>query len=73
MAKKSARKPAKKMSKLQMTSWILCTIAALHIGLVEFLNFNAIGMLPGVIATIVYALIGLSGLYSVYQMFTCKK
>ena len=72
-ASKSASKSSKQMNKVHMTSWILCTVAALNIGLVQFLNYDVLGMVPGAIGTLLYALIGLSGVYSLYMLFTCKK
>ena len=64
---------AKKMDKLGMTAWVLCTIAALQLGLVGAFGLDVLGMLGGTITKLVYIIIGISGLYSVWQLFTCKK
>lgn len=61
---------AKEMNALDVTSWALCTIGALNWGLVGAFNFNLVGdILPAMIATIVYILVGVAGLYSLWGIF----
>ena len=67
---------AKKMNFLDLASWILCTIAALHLGLVGAFNYNVFDTVLGAgsMATrIIYAIIGLLGLYSVGHMLKHAK
>ena len=63
----------KKMGGLHMASWILCTIAALQLGIWATLGYDVLGML-GSLTKWVDILIGLGGLWSVWGMITmCKK
>ena len=67
---------AKNMNFLDMASWILCTIAALHLGLVGAFGYDVFGKILGAGSTanrIVYVVIGLLGLYSLGHMLTCSK
>ena len=67
---------AKKMSSLDMASWILCTIAALHLGVVGAFSYNVFTALFGVgsfVTKVIYIVIGLLGLYSLRHMLTCAK
>ena len=62
---------AKEMNALHMASWVLCTIGALNWGLVGALNYNLVASLLGagsMAARIVYVIIGLAGLLSVWHM-----
>ena len=65
-----------KMNSLMMLSWVLVTVGALNWGLVGLANVNLVesllGSMPAVVQ-IVYILVGLAGLYSVWGMFTMKK
>ncbi len=63
---------AQKMKPLDMASWVLCTIAALQLGIMGALNYDVLGMLGG-LTKIAYILIGLGGLFSLWHMVTCKK
>ena len=63
---------AQKMKPLDMASWVLCTIAALQLGIMGALNYDVLGMFGG-LTKIVYILIGLGGLFSLWHMVTCKK
>lgn len=62
-----------KMDSLQMLSWALITVGALNWGLVGLANVNLVeslfGMWPALVQ-IVYILIGLAGVYSIWGMFT---
>ena len=64
------------MAKRTTLDWIvlvLVLIGALNWGLVAInASYNLVGMLlgTGTLATLVYALVGLSGLYMVYQVAT---
>lgn len=65
-----------KMSSLQMLSWVVITVGALNWGLVGLLNVNLVEALFGTWPTLVqlvYILVGLSGLYSLWGMFSMKK
>lgn len=60
---------AKDMNALDLTSWVLCTIGALNWGLVGAFNLNVVAMLGGMIAKIVYILVGIAGLISLWGVF----
>jgi uncharacterized membrane protein YuzA (DUF378 family) len=60
---------AKNMNALDLTSWVLCTIGALNWGLVGAFNLNVVAMLGGMIAKIVYILVGIAGLISLWGVF----
>ena len=64
---------AQQMKAIDIASWILCTIAAVHLGLIGAFNLNLLGMLGAGIARILYIIIGLGGLLSLWHMVTCKK
>ncbi len=71
MAKRSSSKM--KMTSLQMLSWLLITVGALNWGLVGIANVNLVQSLLGnwpALVQIVYILVGLSGLYSLWGMFS---
>jgi len=75
MARKSASSKMK-MSSLQMLSWVLVTVGALNWGLVGLLDINLVDMLLGTwsgLVKVVYILVGLAGVYSVWGMFTMDK
>lgn len=57
------------MNALDLTSWVLCTIGALNWGLVGAFNLNVVAMLGGMIAKIVYILVGIAGLLSLWGVF----
>ena len=63
---------AQKMKPLDIASWVLCTIAALQLGIMGALNYDVLGMLGG-LTKIAYIIIGLGGLFSLWHMVTCKK
>lgn len=63
---------AQKMKPIDIASWVLCTIAALQLGIIGAFNYDVLGMLGG-LTKIVYILIGLGGLFSLWHMVTCKK
>ncbi len=63
---------AQKMKPIDIASWVLCTIAALQLGIIGAFNYDVLGMLGG-LTKIVYILIGLGGLFSLWHMATCKK
>ena len=62
---------AKKKNTLGMIAWVLCTIAALEIGLAAF-GWGVLGMLGG-LTKIAGIIIGLGGLYSLYCLVSGKK
>ncbi len=64
-----------KMSTLDYITWILVVIGAINWGLVGAFNYNLVDMLfgLGMITQWIYILVGLSGLYILYKMFTMKK
>lgn len=71
MAKRSSSKM--KMTSLQMLSWLLITVGALNWGLVGIANVNLVQSLLGnwpALVQIVYILVGLSGLYSLWGVFS---
>jgi len=67
---------AGKMNFLDLASWILCTVAGLHLGLIGAFNFNVFDSVLGagsIAERIVYIIIGLLGLYSVGHMLKYAK
>ena len=67
---------AKKMGSLDMASWILCTVAAIHLGLVGAFNINVFDSVLGagsVITKVIFVITGLLGLYSLKHMLMHKK
>lgn len=58
------------MSGLDWTAFVLVMVGALNWGLVGFFNWNLVEMLFGfgTIARIIYALVGLSALWSIWHM-----
>ena len=70
MAKRSSSKM--KMSSMQMLSWVLITVGALNWGLVGLANINLVQALLGswpALVQVVYILVGLAGVYSLWGMF----
>lgn len=62
--------------KLKTFSKWLVVIGSINWGLVGLLNFNLVTFLLGswpLLVTLVYALVGLSGLWGAYAMLTKKK
>ncbi len=67
-----AKSSKMKMNNLQMLSWVLVTVGALNWGLVGLLNVNLVEALLGTwpaLVQVVYIVVGLSGVYSVWGMF----
>jgi uncharacterized membrane protein YuzA (DUF378 family) len=65
-----------KMSNLDYAAMIFMTIGALNWGLVGAFKFDVVQTVLGtspMLAQLVYILIGLSGLYTLYKMMTMKK
>lgn len=60
---------AKEMKALDLTAWVLCTIGALNWGLVGAFNMNVVAYLGGMIEKIVYILVGVAGLISLWGLF----
>jgi hypothetical protein len=57
-----------KMTTLGMIAFILVVIGALNWGLIGIFNFDIVGFIFGtmsVLARIIYALVGLSGIYMI--------
>ncbi len=70
--RKSSTASKKKMNSLMMLSWVLVTVGALNWGLVGLANINLVESLLGswpALVQIVYILVGLSGVYSLWGMF----
>lgn len=70
-----AKKEMMKMDSLMMLSWVLVTVGALNWGLVGLANINLVELLFGAwpaLVQIVYILVGLSGLYSLWGMMMKK-
>lgn len=65
-----------KMKELDWVAWIFVTLGALNWGLVGAFRLDLVqtilGTSPGLVQ-LVYILIGLSGLYTLYKMSTMKK
>ncbi len=62
--------------KLKILSKWLVVLGALEVGFMSVLNFDLVGSLLGgwpMLVRLVYALVGLSGLWGVYAMLTKKK
>ena len=60
---------------MQMLSWTLVTVGALNWGLVGLANMNLVELLFGTwpaLVQIVYILVGLAGVYSLWGMFSKK-
>ncbi len=73
MAKRSS---SMKMSSMQMLSWGLITVGALNWGLIGLTGVDLVNMLfntSPALVQIVYILIGLAGVYSIWGMFTMGK
>ncbi len=67
---------AHKMNILDLASWVLCTVAAIHLGIVGLFSYDVVGALFGansIVTRVIYVVIGLLGLYSVKHMLTYKK
>lgn len=58
---------AKEMNAMHMASWILCTIAAIQLGLMGAIGYDLLGMLGG-FARWANILIGIGGLWSVWGL-----
>ena len=56
------------MSALDMASWILCTVAALQLGIWGAFSYDVLGILGG-LTKFVNIIIGLAGLLSVWHLF----
>ena len=65
-----------KMKELDWVAWVFVTLGALNWGLVGAFKLDLVqtvlGTSPGLVQ-LVYILIGLSGLYTLYKMSTMKK
>ncbi|QQG42262.1 MAG: DUF378 domain-containing protein [Candidatus Woesebacteria bacterium] len=63
------------MNTLDYITWILVVVGAINWGLVGAFKYNLVEMVFGVgmITQWVYILVGLSGVYAFYKMFTMKK
>ena len=65
-----------KMKELDWVAYVLVTLGALNWGLVGAFRLDLVqtilGTSPGIVQ-LVYILIGLSGLYSLYKMSSMKK
>ena len=61
------------MKNLEKTAKIITSLGAIILGLMTF-NFDLIGRLGvGVISTIIYAVIGLSGILTLFNILTQRK
>lgn len=65
-----------KMKEIDWLAYVLVTLGALNWGLIGAFRIDLVqstlGTNPGLVQ-LVYVLVGLSGLYSVYQMMSSKK
>ena len=67
------------MKKKRILDWITCIlviIGAINWGLIGFFNFNVVSLIVGdmsVLSRIIYALIGLSGLWMIFTASKCCK
>lgn len=65
-----------KMSEFEWAAWIFVVIGALNWGSMGLFSFDVVQVVFGtspVLAKVVYALIGASGVYSLGLLFTKKK
>lgn len=52
---------------------VLAGVGALNVALAKFLSFNLLSFVPaGIVSTLVYAAVGLSGAYVLYQLYEKK-
>lgn len=60
-----------KMNGLDWTALVLVLIGAINWGLVGFFNFNLVSAIVGngMIARIIYGLVGVAGIYSIIRLF----
>ncbi|SKA85001.1 hypothetical protein SAMN05443428_10698 [Caloramator quimbayensis] len=65
------------MKKLSKAAFILVLIGAINWGLIGFFKFDLVatifGGMEGIISRIIYSLVGLSGLYLIYDLLANKK
>jgi len=61
---------AKDTNWIGKTSWVLSAVGAVNWGLVGALNFNAVAILGATPAKIVYILVGIAGLISLWNLFS---
>ena len=62
-----------KMNAADKVAWLLLIVGGLNWGFVGWLNYNPIDKLFGVDSTgsrVIYAIVGVAALYSLYRMFT---
>ena len=74
--RKGVRLVKGKMSELDWAAWVFVVIGALNWGLVGAFKFDLVMTILGTspaLVQLVYILVGLSGLYMLYQMMTMKK
>lgn len=64
-----------KMSQLDWVAWVFVVLGALNWGFVGLFKFNLVEMVFGVgsLATLVYVLVGLSGLFMLWSGLSKKK
>ena len=63
-----------KISKqVSSTAVVFAGVGALNVGLSKFLSFNLLSFVPaGMVSTLVYAVVGLSGAVVLYQLYDKK-
>ena len=63
-----------KISKqVSSTAVVFAGVGALNVGLSKFLSFNLLSFVPtGIVSTLVYAAVGLSGAVVLYQLYDKK-
>lgn len=64
----------KGMSTLDTAAYVLVAAGAINWGLVKFLNFNLVDQIATMVnmplvGTLVYAAVGISGVYAIYSLF----
>lgn len=63
-----------KKSVIDWIAWILVIIGAINWGLIGFFNFNLVSFIFGdmsMISRIIYAVVGLAGLWAIYTCSRC--
>ncbi|MEK6823114.1 MAG: DUF378 domain-containing protein [Nanoarchaeota archaeon] len=60
------------MKTFDIIAWILCTIAALDLGIIGLTNYDVLALLGGATRAF-YLLLGIGGIYSASHIFMKKK
>lgn len=57
------------MKGLDKTTKVIAALGAIDLGLMTFMDADLVASIPGVGATIVYAIVGLAGIYALVKAF----